>query len=240
MMEILHVHREATRKVVRERLGKDFLTASEKALHWPDIEKEVITRIKSKYEETGSLKEAADYDLERGIKVFSDYVRKTTTLDYGVRAVLEAQLILAWTAFETLAEDLWKGAQELHSTSLAPQGYFRRLDSIKDAYASFSAVNVTINGYPKTPTANINVLFSKPDLRKLNLIRNLLVHKAGIVDQIFLSDTAKIDWIVPDQLGQPVQLDGLRVRELINPVIEAGQKLIRSVDCWMNLKTQGY
>jgi len=239
-MEIMHVHTRETRKVLKEMLGRDYLKPEEVDQMTPVLSEEVSKRIRERYEKSGSLKDAADYDLDRGIQVFSEYVKRTKTLDAGVRSILENQLLSAWTAFEALAEDIWNGAKSLHPTFMSGKAYFRRLESIRQAYATLAPVQATINGHYFAPVDHINAMFAKDDLRKLNLVRNVIVHKAGIVDQRFLDDAAVIKWAVSDQVDAPIELNGRRVKNLINPVIEAGHLLVRSVDCWVKLKTLGY
>jgi hypothetical protein len=189
---------------------------------------EITKRAEQKFKETGSLKEATGYDLERGIKAFDEFLKRTTTLDGAVRAVLESQITLSWTAFETLAEDLWNAALACHPGSATQKPYFRRLESIRETYKGLS------------PTSNeINAVLANPDLRKLNLVRNVLIHKAGIVDQQFLDGAADIAWNSGDTLSQLIRIDGARVKELVNPVVRSGEELIRSVDRWITAKTRG-
>lgn len=241
-MEIMHVHTREWRKTLKDLLGRDHLSPeeAEDAELIKELSNTVRERIQERYDKTDSLKEAADYDLDRGVQVFSEYVKRTKQLDQGVRSILENQLTAAWTAFEALAEDIWNAAKVVHPGFMGSKGYFRRLETIKQAYATLLPVRVTINGYYKAPVDDINAMFDRPDLRKLNLVRHVIVHKAGIVDQRFLEDAAAINWQVTDQLNAPIQIDGRRVKDLINPAIEAGQLLIRSVDGWMHLKTLGY
>lgn len=121
---------------------------------------------------------------------------------------------------------------------MAPNGRFRRLETIREAFASFVPVTATINGQFKSPNTDIISILANPDLRKLNLVRNVIVHKSGIVDGEFLTEAGKIDWIVSDQENQPIQINGRRVRELVSPVVQAGESLIRAVDHWITLHKQ--
>lgn len=75
------------------------------------IAEETRARLQKQYDETGSLK-ATGYDIDRAIEVFDKYFIKGTTFDEAVRAVLESQLSGAWTAFEVLSEDTWKGLRK--------------------------------------------------------------------------------------------------------------------------------
>jgi hypothetical protein len=186
---------------------------------------EITKRVAKKFEQTGSLKEATGYDLERGIKAFDEFLKRTTTLDGAVRSVLESQITLTWTAFEILSEDLWKAIQALYPQCVTLKPHFRRLESIRETYKDLS------------PTSNeINAILARSELRKLSLVRNLLIHKSGKVDQQFLDGVAEISWGISDPRDQLIDIHGGRVKELLNPVIDAAQELILAVDQWMTAK----
>jgi hypothetical protein len=186
---------------------------------------EISARAKRKYRETGSLKEATGYDIKRGVNVFDEFLRRNTSLDGAVRALLESQITLAWTAFETLSEDVWQAVQACHPQSVTTRPNFRRLESIRATYRGL------------LPTSeNINTILSDSEIRKLNLVRNIVVHKGGIVDQEFLDQAEKIAWHVSDPLYKLIHIDGARVKELVNPAIRAGEDLIRAVDKWLAAK----
>jgi hypothetical protein len=226
MMEITAVNIIAQYDVIFDA-GKTYKPPSNEEAFKEMLGREIIARAEQKFKETGSLKEATGYDLDRGIKAFEQFVKRNTLLDGAVRAVLESQLTLSWTAFETLAEDAWKAALVCHPGCGAKSPYFRRLESIRETYRSLS------------PTSGeINAILSNPDLRKLNLVRNVLVHKSGIVDQQFLDGAAEIAWSVSDLHDQLIHIDGARVKELVNPVIRCGEELILAVDRWVTGKTQ--
>jgi hypothetical protein len=190
---------------------------------------EITKRAAKKYKQTGSLKEATGYDIERGIKAFDGFLRHTTSLDGAVRAILESQITLSWSAFEALAEDLWNAALACHPGSATQKPHFRRLQSIRESYKSLS------------PTSNeINAVLANPDLRKLNLVRNVLIHKAGIVDQQFLDGAGEIGWNSGNNLGQLIRIDGARVKELVSPLVQSSERLIRSVDKWITGKRHNH
>ena len=227
MMEVTAANIKAQHDFIFQA-GKTYQVPATKEAFEKLMVEEIKKRAEKKFKETGSLKDAIGYDLERGIKAFDEFLKRTTTLDGAVRAVLESQITLSWTAFETLAEDLWNAALACHPGSATQKPYFRRLESIRETYKCLS------------PTSNeINAVLASPDLRKLNLVRNVLIHKAGIVDQQFLDGAAEIAWNSGDTLGQLIRIDGARVKELVNPMVRSGEELIRSVDRWITAKTRG-
>ncbi|HEX5424631.1 MAG TPA: hypothetical protein VFW94_13875 [Candidatus Acidoferrales bacterium] len=120
--------------------------------------------------------------------------------------------MLAWTAFEVLASDLWVAAVNLQPNPLAvrfsqslqdkAQGKSVTVSSLA-AYgdhdfnlsnlmgevlrdkADFASLQTTRAAYERTFGTDVPA-FTSPNLRLLELVRNLILHKAGIVDSVFL------------------------------------------------------
>lgn len=227
MMEVTTININALASVVLPTLSKSAFK-TEKDFN-EALAKEATERVQRKYEATGSFRQATGYDLDRALSIFENFLKRTTTLDGAVRAVLESQLTLGWTAFETLTEGLWKAAASYFPDSTVgfDNPHFRSLRAIRETYKELS------------PTGNeINDILGNPDLRKLSLVRNVLVHKSGIVDYTFLDGAAEIGWTVKDVIDQPIKIDGLRVKELMNPVIETARALILALDKWITAKLQ--
>lgn len=189
---------------------------------------EIARRAEEKYKETGSLKEATGFDLGRGIEAFDKFLRRTTTLDEAIRALLEAQLVGAWSAFETLTEELWNATSSYFPDDFNFKPRFRRLESIRDTYKQLIPAS-----------DEINEILANNDLRKLNLVRNVLVHRAGKVDYDFLDGAEKIGWNSGEIIDRPIIINGRRVKELVNPVVKAGEDLIRALDRWITSKKAG-
>jgi hypothetical protein len=186
------------------------------------INEEIRRRVKEKVKAGASFRHAIGYDLQRSVSNIEAWVRKNPELRAPVRALLESQIILAWTAFETLAEDLWRAATiGIWDSNKASK--FRRLDDIRKTYKALS------------PSSDwINSILNDLCLVKLSLIRHLIVHKSGIVDQRFLDESAKKSWNDHGEvINQPIRVDGARVKELVNPVVCVAQQLIQATDAWM-------
>lgn len=66
------------------------------------------------------------------------------------------------------------------------------------------------------------------DLAKLEYTRNLLAHKAGIVDEEFKRKTGS-----QHNIGEPISLNGATVSHLANTGIKAGCALVKFVDNWI-------
>jgi hypothetical protein len=118
-------------------------------------------------------------------------------------------------------------AGELMGTILKENFAFHKLSGVRLAYsAAFSKKSDEVD----TALSNIS-------LDKLNLVRNLLLHKSGIVDQKFLTGTKELNWTVEAEDRKTLRLDGEIVRELFSPVFQCGMDLILAVDGWVSEKS---
>lgn len=104
---------------------------------------------------------------------------------------------------------------------LRPRFSFDRLDGIREAYGS---------AFPETP--RLDKALSDESLDALSALRNLLVHRAGIVDSEYLRKAKSLK-LPQATLGMPVTLDGDVVMNLIGPAINASNELLSSVDEWL-------
>ena len=89
-----------------------------------------------------------------------------------------------------------------------------------------------IKGHYKDAFGNdiIKGILDDVSLLKLFFIRNVLLHKAGIVDKKFLDRVASIAWTVDAELNKQLPINGALVRDLINPAIKLAGDLIAAVD----------
>jgi hypothetical protein len=72
-------------------------------------------------------------------------------------------------------------------------------------------------------------------LRGLEVIRNVVVHRGGVVDQAFKDRVRKFEAQegVEYAVGSPLPLDGRVVSKLVAAALEAGCDLLRFVDDWL-------
>ena len=149
----------------------------------------------------------------------------------GFKALVQSVAILAWSAFEVLCEDLHTFVREecpTHfKTSPIQHGdyKFRRMDGVPGAYKRLFAGE-----------AKIIAEIENSDVRALGLLRHLLVHKNGKVDQKHLDqrkDPPAATQLDQFGLGTYVELDGDSVRSLIDPVTKHAFNLILEVDSWL-------
>jgi hypothetical protein len=243
---------------------------------------EANRRITEQVEAGRSIEEAAGYSFARGLAGFGELLRLNPGMDDAISATFSAQVTSAWTAFETLASDLWEAAVNHHPAVLArlegarnriskqagsfkrdkmELGYLPDKEEFEPRLKDFDRVTLgtydaselmgtllrenfkfqTLAGlrqayskaFPDSGCEEIDLVLADHALDKLNLVRNLLLHKAGIVDDRFLKGADSIPWDILADEEKPLPLNGGDVRDLINPAIQCGEKLVLAVDKWM-------
>lgn len=119
-------------------------------------------------------------------------------------------------------------AGDVMGTVLREKFPLHKLSGIRKAYsAAFSE-----------RTQEIDRILSDKAIDKLNAVRNLLLHKGGIVEEEkFLKEIRKIPWSIPSaEIGKPLPIEGEMVRDLISPVVQLGVDLLLAVDEWVSPK----
>ncbi|MEA2985847.1 MAG: hypothetical protein QOD94_2101 [Alphaproteobacteria bacterium] len=201
--------------------------------------------------------ELFEKDISDGFSMIGPML-STNLLD-GAEAWFAAQVTGSWTAFETCAEAAWVAALNTHPRGLAElksvrkgtateprrvpldwlQKYdydlshhmgdmlkerysFDRLDGIRAAYA-----DAGFDGDKKIAST-----VTHKSLDALALIRNVIVHNGGIVDQKYLDRMADIPGPVAE-LGSPLLLDGEQVGALVATGAQSSANLLRYVDIWL-------
>jgi hypothetical protein len=196
----------------------------------------------------------------------------------GLEAMLSSCITGIWTAFETMAGDLWEAALNVHPSGLAElkgkrkrllkdsddtdapaadnqddtdaaniksvplneilrhqfkiedkmgsvlrtRRRFDHLAGIKEAYAlAFHKKSELIDG-----------LLQQKAIEALNVVRNLIVHRSGIVDQTY-DRKARSLGIPTASIGSPIFLDGQIVRDLMTNVVVLSFNFIVAVDTWV-------
>lgn len=158
------------------------------------------------------------------------------------RAAIEdayaSMIVDAWTAFETLANDLWIEAALLYPASI-PSIAGKSLN--RDGLGKFAKVNMRNFVAIQTQYNDFGVAatqFGDPGLCVLFGARNVLVHKAGIIDQVFLKRVS--DNPIAYQhfnlhalsVKDELPLDGEFAVNLTRAVIDFGTTIIPFVDQW--------
>lgn len=99
---------------------------------------------------------------------------------------------------------------------------FTRLTNIREAYSQAFSEN----------SGPIDSALRSPSLDCLNVLRNIIVHKALIADAEYLSHSKFLN-IPKAEIGTPVHLDGKIVSDLIRQAISSTKRLSIAVDNWI-------
>jgi hypothetical protein len=204
-------------------------------------------------------KNRAEKGIADAVRSLQDQASDPRVVD-GVEAWLSAQIVGAWTAFETMTGDLWEAALNCHPAGLSElrgkgtaatadgkmvslmmlQKYKYDLSSkmgtLLKEKRSFDRLE-DIRGYYAEAfyegAGTIVKLLDEKSVDALAAVRNLIVHRASVVDQLYLNRTKSLTNVPRAAVGKPVVLDGKIVYDLIQPVIQIGCDLIIAVDGWI-------
>jgi hypothetical protein len=164
----------------------------------------------------------------------------TPTIDKGFDSIMLSMVILAWTAFESLCEDLLVTAKTLRpklATPIRPgerpllpwesakgnRNTFRTLKGIREHYwRSFGKFR------------DVHRVLSHRGNDTLAAVRNLIVHRGGIVDKEFLEKVSGIPEFSSAKMEHALHLDFELVRKLIVPAVRRGATLVAGVQRWID------
>jgi hypothetical protein len=145
--------------------------------------------------------------------------------------ILKSALIQSWTAFEVLTEDLWKAAVK-ERPSLEPA--LTKKEKREMGFRSRSKIRLAFEYTFKD--AAINSALKPSPIDVLAVIRNVIVHSSGSVDDSFKRDSAgfsELDHLRALPIGTPIALDGAFVRSVIDRALACGYALLKAVDEWL-------
>ena len=171
----------------------------------------------------------------------------------GFLAMLGAQVIGAWTAFDALTTDVWIAIVNerpniaLNAPGLKDKSFnLSRLqqhdfnwhgrigDLLKDKVDLTSYKGIKTAFKQILPNADrIHEMFDSPRIAATLSVRNNLVHKAGRADNDFIDEMKSTPPWSEVRLGQYLPLDGPNASELAGAVISGGTHLLLSVDAWL-------
>ena len=163
-----------------------------------------------------------------------NFIQHTEQVRPVFESFLSAILIQAWTSLEVLFRQLLRetiGRHPLCFTFLTAEelsknrsGNFQRLETMRRAY------DATFN---KETTVSNRV--NEQCVDGLYFVRNLLVHRAGIVDATFKTECGLKDFTAWAALpeGSNFPATGEVVRSLVGPNMNCGYSLLQAVDQWL-------
>ena len=108
-------------------------------------------------------------------------------------------------------------------TILRKRFAFAFLDGIVEAYGA---------AFAKDGTAVLAVIKDRA-LFRLSCVRNVIVHRGGLVDEEFQGKMKKDARFSGLQTGEAIKIDGEATNELIGPAVRCGVGLIEAVDHWL-------
>lgn len=251
---------------------------------------------------TGTAEEEAEvaarrYELLRGNDFFPPLPFPETgslpdVLRHMNRAVLDdvadlmsMQIVGAWSAFETLAGDLWVRAVDLRPDVLVPgslksgavddedddddaeemeddtakssgislhvmqklsRGSFDLKDCMgrvlrADRHVSFTSLEKIRDAYQRAfpdsykgiKADSIFSALNEPGLDALSLVRNVLVHRAGIADEIYRKRQNGAPLAPKAKTGELIPLNGKITKSLVESAVDCSIRLIQGVDQWL-------
>jgi hypothetical protein len=200
--------------------------------------------------------------------------RKDSYIDEGTDALYASIIVMAYTLFETLSEDLWIEAVNLRPDSLARHmlpsekekgqqssialsrlAKFKfdlrdhmgtLLKEDKDNLVSFDSLRVVEKAYhdafwnpeseDKRKCNALLAIFDKyrDDLRMLEELRNLFVHRGGAVDSKFLENTKDCSGSLQmPEIGTKLVLNGPAIARYAGASLNFSKDLLSFVDGWL-------
>ena len=177
--------------------------------------------------------EARRLRLPLGTQYIEQMANVNVGMQRSIKGLLQLVIVNAWTCFECFVEDLLKTSIQEHVASfphISPdkKWRFRSRDQIRDSYKQAF----------KPDGDNIKAAIFSDSITALALLRNILVHKAGIVDKDFTTGVQASPALTPFvglSEGEEVKLDGEIVRSLFDPLINTCCDLLVAVDNWLQV-----
>jgi hypothetical protein len=173
---------------------------------------------------------------------------------HDLDAMFRAQIILAWSAFEVLAGDLWEAAINTCPERLIRSGSTLSIDTIRSVTKrsynlegklgsalaveqDFAKLVLVRDAYGKTfkeHAKGIKTILNDRYLDALSAVRNVLVHNSGTMDADYEKDYKSCRRLIPQpERGGKLPLDAGLVRKLLSHVRDTGAKLVKEIDLWL-------
>ena len=182
-----------------------------------------------------TLRESKAQFLDANLSIQNLYATQRT-LHSGLHALFQVLLIQSWTAFEALYEDLYRNASEAGSSQFAIPTEAEKKDKKLGFLSRRSARNIYKFSFT-CDSAAILAPFKSKHITALAELRNLIVHKAAIIDPHFMNATnglTALSEVRKAGINKPLQLTGTAVRNLIDNAIPLGYDLLSAVDRWLS------
>ena len=178
----------------------------------------------------------------------------------AVQAIMAAMLIGLWTAFESLAQDTWIAAVNARPIPLAQrvlEPHSQKADQsksvlwkvisgarfnleksmgtilLRERKVDFQLLENIRDAYKAAFAGEFEPIFDAHHLElfRLETVRNLFVHKGGIIDDKFIKRMG--DELLKEKEGHSLSVNGEYVAHKANIVSLCSTQLIRAVDKWL-------
>jgi hypothetical protein len=198
-----------------------------------------------------------DYESSRpvfdeNLEIFAQW--DGTPVMEGLRAMLAAQVISALTMFETLAKDAWiaavnsrpriLGSQKELLEGKIPGSMLQKYDfDLRQHMGDLLSDRFHFDS-PSGAREAYSCAFGKDSellahmgieaLSKARLIRNVLVHSAGVADHAFVRGMRKSARWSNVEIGDQVNLQGSTVAAITRITISCSMRLLLGIDGWLH------
>ena len=226
---------EAGTKAAREVFGKKYAgklptaTVPQRERHW------ILT---NKY--MGEIV-AAESPLLQDRLSFATNMLEQIVMNCGpyvhgiFESVLKTIVIQSWGTFEALTRMIWARAIESSNGSLVrPTDKEWKRERL--GFGSRTAIRRTFEFGFNADNTDIRAALSASVIDPLAVLRNVLVHHAGKVDQSFKDDSDGLPLLATyraQNLNTPILIDGVLVFSVVDPALNSGYQLIRAIDTWL-------
>jgi len=224
--------------------------------NFSEEEIQLIRPVLEKYCTASGVKELID---DVGIPFVEHNLKDNKDVQASMMAVLSTIVLESWTAFETLASDLWviavdQGPKDVRNRLMLSKNWLTPDDQITPekvheieydssrhfgsflrdvGKVSFQKLDYIRRFYSAAFGKQTDELFEKIEagyIFALSGFRNALVHNAGKADKRFVKAVARFEEFRSIKPNAILPLDGEVVRKLHNSAIVLGWKLIGFVD----------
>lgn len=183
-------------------------------------------------EEMKRIKGKIDFDdIDTTLETLNDIIENDPDIKKSFENLFRLNTVYLWTVFEALCHELWKLSVNNFSGTYGKNAFFNKKDRIVNPlineltandfkidlknnlgdflinYFDFSGVLDIIKSYKAIFGDKFSAfgesLEKNIDLKNLQLIRNLIVHKAGIIDKLFKETTS-----LPQKIGDEIYISG--------------------------------
>ena len=157
----------------------------------------------------------------------------TDNLTDSLHGLVQTMIIQAWTAFEVMVEKLWNAAVKERPRLVAAMSNKERG---RFGFRSRERIRMSYQNTFKVKAHTIHRELASRSIDMLALMRCVLVHSAGVIDDWFIKDSASIpeaSSFVALGVGAKISFTGGLARSLIDSVTPVGYDLIQCIDNWL-------